>query len=815
MGFFKLSQDVLIEIYSRAELSPKDLLNMLMTGAKITTFQKEAVVLALFMRKDNDARLYQQEIIRSWMGGRTVTDNSVYPYPFDHPNRKKVFYTALARLDALYQVAGLLLINNMDDKDSLSDLLNQLVKDVCSGQDKAIERLSVFSAKMNEKNTSNLSTWIMTNMMHPQNGTMRAQAQRALVALVPDFEEMHDDLLEWIIGNLTQPSQYMMLPSEDRYYPALVALSILIPKLNETHINHLLLDSKISQRCVAADTTVFTALVPYLNGAQIKTLIPFIEQTYYPVGRMEERDIEKLFGAILPYLNGKRIVDFFRTYAWDISEFSRTGDPNFLSAIAPFLNEAQIADLFPGSQNTLSHSDNKIAEIEKNVVIYLGPYLNKAYIKTIFPALQKRLSDTNALDGFVMQRSLCKLMPYLNEEHIDACLEWILKNNSQEFKTKEVFRALLPYVNQTQIEWIMNKLAHWDEGSFECNWVLAAVAPYVNETQRTAIFERLMEEPLHADASEPVPILVLSVLTRTVSEANKTQMSNLFLAYQRNLRQSDTGLVRQTLEVLATIGSKLNEAQISDLVPVFLDNLEELKSEALGVLATIGSQLNETQINGLFPELQNTLQNYYIPDYREAQRILIAIAPKLSEAQISNLLSDLQEQLLSCGVDFVKYPLNTLTILVPYLNEGHINALFEWIQNNLAAQAPTPYPLFGQLLSTLGSPATQDRELSILKQLVTNILNPDRDSSIELNILGEWGMSWMQGIACNPKILGYYQKLINASLTYLPNDKTSFNTNAVILSELQKQWTISLKLASAAQDAKQEIEASSPFKKAP
>lgn len=179
-ALFGLPNELLIEMYKKC--TTKELLRMLESGDRLARAKSDAVIRALFMQKTDVAKSYQKKIIQSWFEGR-----STYPCPFESDHQAE-FFEALKGLDVPYQIVGLHVTNKVDNSIPISELLAQLVQDVCQGAAGTEKMLTLFSSKLNENHITTLLAGIQGNLSHLNSG-VRNNTQKALTTLAPKLNE--------------------------------------------------------------------------------------------------------------------------------------------------------------------------------------------------------------------------------------------------------------------------------------------------------------------------------------------------------------------------------------------------------------------------------------------------------------------------------------------------------------------------------------------------------------------------------------------------------------------------------------------------
>lgn len=176
-----------------------------------------------------------------------------------------------------YQIAGLHVLNQSekrpvtDNNTQISQLLEQLVTDICQGVAGKEKVLKLFSAKLSETHITTLLAWIKENLNNAYY-TKRYQVRVVLIALLPNLNETHvSPILTWIISNLNHKHFAM----RERAQQTLTALA---PALKKGHITTLLTSMQGSLSLADSSPSdhahqALTSLAPKLNEAAIPPLL--------------------------------------------------------------------------------------------------------------------------------------------------------------------------------------------------------------------------------------------------------------------------------------------------------------------------------------------------------------------------------------------------------------------------------------------------------------------------------------------------------------------------------------------------------------
>lgn len=282
------------------------------------------------------------------------------------------------------------------------------------------------------------------------------------------------------------------------------------------------------------------------------------------------------------------------------------------------------------------------------------------------------------------------------------------------------------------------------------------------------------------------------------AKLNKTHITlSLIAGIQSNLNHTDETVRNSAQQALIALELKMDETLFTFPSIVWIqDNMNHADDSvcecAQQALIALTPKLKEIHITlSLITEIQSNLQHTNLSVCNNAQKALIILAPELNEALITPPLIVAMQNNLGHVDDSVRNRAQQVLIaLEPKLNETHKSSLLTWIEDNLGGTLK-PYPFLGALLGIFCLP-TDSHAAPIVKKLTALIADSTNDSDRALNIIGRWGMSWMQNLDPSRNIDQCGSLIDSLSLTHLQKAHPNFRAN-VTLCALQGQWDTRLK----------------------
>ncbi|KTD60830.1 hypothetical protein [Legionella shakespearei] len=748
-SFFSLPQDVLTQIYLK--LPPETLLRMVTTGS--VTAKNETVIRSLFMKRDNEAKRYQEKVIQSW-------DQAHGAYPFPFAGRHNEFCRALARLGVRHQIMGLYLMNKPG---------HGLQADHSQAQSPRNENnLPLHHAATATVQTKPISTeaeltahisWISFNLIN-----RNSKARRALIKLAKEID--------------------------DRYLPLLLAL--IQKKLESQPQNEYI-------KQYNAVTKALALIAPRLESSHLTLLLTWIQQELESLYESDDEDDDTMDEEIVVH-RGSWYEDFHYIH-------------DSLDIITPWFQEEHLTNFLGWIQKKMTYEDIDI-DVQKALTT-LAIRLPNAHLATFFTWIQINIAHWNAAVQINAHEALAAVASRLDAQSIPLSLIDSIKdhlnneNDSLRLSAQRTLTALAPKLNEqhiaTLLTWVQDNLNLGDNEVRNALQILAAIGSHLDGKLITATFFGQVQASLrHSNFN--VRTSAQQALTALAPRLNGEFITaELTDTIRSNLELDHSSVTISALEALEALAPRLKAVHLSPtLLSLIQDNLLNpeylFKNGSKDTLMALMPILNDQQIDGFLDWIQNILE---LDDDRmkaDALQALTIIVSGLNTRGVSSRLITLIQSNLLKENHLAFHAQEVLVPLTPRLDDPDFVQFFDWMENNLG-QELKPEPYLGNLL--IYCPVDDTHAIPIAKKLVDIINGEDKyESEMALNLLGQWSMSWIQYVDSTNKdalqdlIASLQPDVHNKSKQYAP-DKTwnmlarlsdhNINPNPYLLSLLREQ----------------------------
>lgn len=308
----------------------------------------------------------------------------------------------------------------------------------------AHEALAAVAARLDPKTISTHLIDLIKNHLNSDNDSLRASAQRTLIALAPKLDETHIAiLLAWIEDNLKLGDNEI----RNALYALAAIGSTMSPKdITATrfkqvkdHLNHPNLAIRVSAQ------QALVALAPRLSEEFITA--DLLDSLHGNLELDTRIGALEVLEALASRLNSSHLspalLDFVQQGLLSSQYLLRNGAQNGLIALIPVMNEQQINGFLDWIQTILEQPEARMkADVLQTLTIIVSELDNVHLSPRLMTLIQSNLLETNHL-ALHAQEVLSPLVPKLDEPGLALFFDWMQNNLGKKLKPEPYLGDLL------------------------------------------------------------------------------------------------------------------------------------------------------------------------------------------------------------------------------------------------------------------------------------------------------------------------------------------------------------------------------------